>query len=159
MKDFDQYLIDLVKKAASKLGLPITEIKYDSNSIEFIANGVSMYGVFIRQEGGTRLRLYYNIINKKYDMNNEAALLTAFPIINSFNLSEGGLLQLVLLPNVDEGTLIPVIKAIDIMVTEIVVSNTEVEKYVTNLLIDVLACTRNAGYFVENYVKKLENIQ
>ena len=64
MTNFDQYLIDLVKKAASKLGLPITEIKYDSNSIEFIANGVSMYGVFIRQEGGTRLRLYYNFIFK-----------------------------------------------------------------------------------------------
>ena len=76
----------------------------------------------------------------------------------SVNLSEGGLLQLVLLPNVDEGTLIPVIKAIDIMVTEVVVSNAEVEKYITNLLIDVLACTRNASYFVENYVKKLENI-
>lgn len=156
--NFEKYFVKLIKKASSALNLKISDIKYDSDNIEFEAGGVSMYGYFIRQEAGTRLRLYFDIISKKFDMNDNEALLEAFPIINLFNLLEGGLLQLVLLPNEEEETLTPAIKAIDIMVIQDVIKNIEFEKYVTNLLVDILSCTANVDYYVENYIEELENI-
>ena len=156
--NFEKYFVKLIKKASSKLHHKISDIKYDSDTIEFVFFGVSMYGYIIRHEQGTNLRLYFDIINKKFDMNDNEALLKAFPIINEFNLIEGGLLQLVLLPNDEEETFSLAIKAIDIGVSQYAIENIGMKRLNTDLLFNILRKTIYSDYFVEKYVKKLENI-
>ncbi len=155
---FAKYLIKLIKKASSALNLEISDIKCDSDSIEFVVDGVTMYGVLFKEEEGTKLRLYFVLIDRNFDMNDNEALLEAFPIINSFNLNEGGKLQLVLLPDSEEETLMPAFKAFDVYVPQDIIEDVELEEDITNLLIGILAYTEKVDYYIENYVKELENI-
>jgi len=158
MRKYGYYFENLIKNSADQIGVDISDFQCNEDSIAFEVDGVSVFGFLIPVEGGAKLRLLYDVVNVEFSPYDSDKLLQAYNKINEYNLLEGGMLQLVLVPSDNEDKLQLFLKAIDVVAIDDIMYTEELRNYFINLFADILMFVNNLEVFNEEYLSQFERI-
>ena len=154
MKQAKKYFISLFKQAAELTNIKLSIIEEQDNYFLMDVHGITFECILIQtHEERVVLRTFIdalvaNVFNDSMD--------EVFKLINRFNLTEGGVYNLVAIENEEEQYMSIALKTIDIVMLKNLADDEKVKEYHINLLADILNYVNCHSLIKEHYLDKIE---